>query len=352
MGNGRNNEARKEYQSDMKTTLAFKTDLKAAAAWGLIIGALAWPGAAPGQDKKEPSPLVAAAPFKLTGFSQFLYTAWDKGVDGFNARRIRFSLGGELFKNVNYKIQVDAVKSPILIDALVEFKFSSAVGLRVGQFKVPFSMENMTSGADLDTINRSQPEEKLTPGRDIGANGRDIGAALFGKWSVLEYTLGVFNGSGINRNDINSEKDLGGRLVVRPAEFLAVGAAFYKGRTSVAAGSPAVDRDRTGLELAVLRGPLSLKSEYIFAKDDKLERSGWYVQAGWFLMPARLQVLLKLDAYDKARQTSKDRMNLLTAGLNWFLTAKSKLQVNYELYKLEGGKTDNSAFLVQLQAGF
>jgi phosphate-selective porin len=336
----------------MNTIVKIKTGLKTAAAWGLIIGSLALPGTVLGQDKKEASPLMAAAPFKLTGFGQFLYTAWDKGVDGFHARRIRFSLGGELFKNVNYKIQVDAVKSPILIDALVEFKFSSAVGLRVGQFKVPFSMENMTSGADLDTINRSQPEEKLAPGRDIGANGRDIGAALFGKRSVLEYALGVFNGSGINRNDINSEKDLGGRLVVRPAEFLAFGAAFYKGRTSVATGSAAYDRNRTGLELAVLRGPFSLKSEYIFAKDDKLERSGWYVQAGWFLMPAKLQVLLKLDAYDKDRKTSDNRTNLWTAGLNWFWTAKSKLQVNYELYKLEGGKTDNSAFLVQLQAGF
>ena len=114
----------------MNTIPKFKTGLRAAAAWGLIIGCLALPGTVLGQDKKEPSPLVAAVPLKLTGFSQFPYTAWDKGVDSFSARRVRFSLSGELFKNVNYKIQVDAVKSPLILDALVEFKLSSEVGLR------------------------------------------------------------------------------------------------------------------------------------------------------------------------------------------------------------------------------
>lgn len=336
----------------MNTIMKFRKGLKAAAAGGLIIGCLTLPGEVLGQDKKEPSPLVAAAPLKLAGFSQFLYTVWDKGVDSFSARRVRFSLSGELFKNVNCKIQVDAVKSPMILDALVEFKLSSSVGLRIGQFKVPFSMENLTSSADLDTINRSQPEEKLAPGRDTKMNGRDIGAALFGKWSVLEYSFGVFNGSGIDTKDNNSQKDVGARVVVRPVEFLALGAAFYKGRTSVATGSPAYDRNRTGLELALLHGPFSLKGEYIFAKDARLERSGWYIQGGWFLKEKTLQAVLKLDAYDKDRKTSKDRMSLLTAGLNWYFTAKSKLQVNYELYKLEGGKTDNSALLVQLQAGF
>jgi phosphate-selective porin len=328
------------------------TRLGRTAACGLLIVGLALSAAVFGQDKKEPAPLTAAVPLKLTGFSQIGFTAWDKGVDTFSARRIRFSLAGELFKNVNYKIQVDAVKSPIVLDALVEFKLTPEVGLRVGQFKIPFSMENLASSADLDTINRSTPEEKLAPGRDNKMNGRDIGAALFGKWSVLEYTVGVFNGAGIDVKDNNSEKDFGGRVVVRPAEFLAVGAAFYKGRTSLAAGAAPYDRNRTGLELAVLRGPLSLKGEVIFAKDDKLERSGWYVQGGWFLMPKKLQAVVKLDAYDKDTDTPDNRTNLWTVGVNWFLTSKSKLQVNYELYKLEGGKTDNSAFLVQLQAGF
>jgi phosphate-selective porin OprO/OprP len=343
----------------MTMNIVFKRSFKAAAALGLIIGFLALPGAVPGQDKKEPTPLAVSAPLKLTGFSQFLFTAWDKDADSsgarinsFSARRVRLTLSGELFKNVSYKLQVDAVKSPMVLDALVEFKLVPEVGIRVGQFKVPFSQESLASSSDLDTINRSTPEEKLAPGRDNGMNGRDIGAALFGKYSVFEYTLGVFNGSGIDKKDDNDKKDIGGRLLIRPVDFLAVGAAFYRGQRFMSAGQPGLDRNRTGLELAVLHDPFSLKSEYIFAKDDKLERSGWYVQGGWFLMPKKLQAVLKVDAYDKDRNIADNRMNLWTVGVNWFFTAKSKLQVNYELYKLEGGKTDNSAFLVQLQAGF
>jgi phosphate-selective porin OprO/OprP len=330
-----------------------------AVVWGFVIACLVLPGGIFGQDKKEPSPLAVSAPLKLTGYSQFLFTAWDKDIDSsgarlnsFSARRVRLTLSGDLFKNVSYKLQVDAVKSPMVLDALVEFKLAPEAGIRVGQFKVPFSQENLASSSDLDTINRSTPEEKLVPGRDIGANGRDIGAALFGKYSILEYSLGVFNGSGIDRKDDNSKKDFGGRLVVRPVDFLSVGAAFYRGRKFLSAGQPAVDRNRTGLELAVAHDPFSLKGEYIFAKDDKIEKSGWYLQGGWFVMPKKLQAVLKVDAYDKDRKTPDNRTNLWTAGLNWFFTAKSKLQVNYELYKLEGGKTDNSAFLIQLQAGF
>lgn len=326
--------------------------LRRTIAGSLALACLALSAGLAGQDKKEPAPLTAAAPLKLSGFSQLLFAGWDKGVDTFSARRVRFSLAGELFKNVNYKIQVDAVKSPIILDALVEFKLIPEVGLRVGQFKVPFSMENLTSSADLETINRSTPEEKLAPGRDNRMNGRDIGAALFGKASILEYALGVFNGSGIDVKDNNDEKDLAGRVVVRPAGFLTVGAAFYRGRTSLAAGKSPYDRNRTGLELAVRSGPFGLKGEYIAAKDDTLERSGWYLQGGWFFKPGKLQAVLKLDAYDANLDAKDNRTNLWTLGLNWFLAAKSKLQVNYEVYKLENGKTDNSAFLVQLQAGF
>lgn len=335
-----------------KKTMIRASSLRRTAAAGLILAGLALPAGLVGQDKKEPAPLTAAAPLKLTGFGQYLFTGWDKGIDTFSARRVRLSLAGELFKNVNYKLQVDAVKSPMVLDALVEFKLIPEVGLRVGQFKVPFSLENLTSSADLETINRSTPEEKLAPGRDNRMNGRDIGAALFGKASIVEYTLAVFNGSGIDVRDNNDEKDIAGRVLVRPVDFLTVGAAVYRGRTSLAAGKSPYDRNRTGLEVAVLRGPLSLKGEYISAEDDELERSGWYVQGGWFFKPKKLQAVLKVDAYDANLDTDDNRMNLWTLGLNWFLTSKSKLQVNYEIYKSEDGKSDNSAFLVQLQAGF
>ena len=52
---------------------------------------------------------------------------------------------------------MDALKIPILLEANIDFSLSPNAYFRIGQFKVPFSQENLTSSSDLDTVNRSQP---------------------------------------------------------------------------------------------------------------------------------------------------------------------------------------------------
>lgn len=318
------------------------------------LGALILAGVSAGQDqsKKDTNYLAVGKALKLSGASQFLFAGWDEGVDSFSVRRLRLSLSGDILKNIRFKVQADLTKSPLLLDAIVEYEYSKALGLRAGQFLLPFSLENLTSVSDLDTINRSQPEEKLAPGRDNSAQGRDVGIALFGSGTGFEYTLGVFNGAGINKADLNSHKDIGGRLVLRPTGFLALGGSFYKGKQGLTADAPLLVRDKYGLEIVLARDPFSLKGEYIRSKDDVVSRDGWYLQGGWFIKAKTLQAVLKYDQWDKNRAVASDRMNLMTAGINWFLSGRTKLQVNYELYKLEGGKTDNSALLVQFQAAF
>jgi hypothetical protein len=304
------------------------------------------------EEKKDSYPLSLSQAFKLSGYTQVLSTFWDEGVDSFLIRRARLSLSGEVMKNVQYRIQVDAVKSPVLLDAIVEFTLSQNFSLRIGQFKVPFSTENLTSGSDLDTINRSQTVEKLCPGRDIGSQGRDIGATILGKFSIVECTVGVFNGAGTNKADINSQKDFGGRLAVKPTDFLTLAGAFYDGRHSSASGAEPVTRDKVGFELLFNYSAFSVKGEFIQAKDDKISKRGWFVQGGYFFIPKKLQAILKFDSYDKDRDLDDDRSDLLTFGLNWFLSGKTKLQVNYELYRLEVAGHNNSAILAQLQAYF
>jgi len=304
------------------------------------------------EEKKDTYPLSLSQAFKLSGYTQVLSTFWDEGVDSILIRRARLTLSGEVMKNIQYRIQVDATKSPVLLDAIIDFGLSQNFSLRIGQFKVPFSTENLTSGSDLDTINRSQPVEKLCPGRDIGSQGRDIGATVLGKFSIVECTLGVFNGSGSNKADLNSEKDFGGRLVVKPAEFLTLAGAFYEGRYSSAAGADPVTRDRAGLELLFNYSSFSVKGEFIHAKDNKTSKTGWFLQGGYFILQKKLQAILKFDSYDKDRDLADDRSDLITFGLNWFLAGKTKFQVNYELYRPESGENKNSAILAQFQAYF
>lgn len=304
------------------------------------------------EEKKDQSAIVASKSLNLSAYTQFQYSYWDTGANSFLIRRARVTLAGEILKNILYKIQVDAVKSPLLLDAQVEFKIIPQAILKVGQFKVPFSLENLTSSSDLDTINRSQAEEKLCPGRDIGSQGRDIGAVLTGKFTRVEYTLGIFNGSGINKTDNNDMKDVAARVILSPLDALSCGASFYKGKYSSSLDAPPVRRDRVGLELYLHKGDLSLKGEYIFAKDDVISKSGWYLQAGYFFIPKKLQSVLKFDSYDKDRGMADDQKDIITLGVNWFLSGKTKFQVNYEIYREESGKVSDQAVLALFQAGF
>ena len=153
-------------------------------------------------------PVFSGPAMKLEAYTQVTYTHWEKSQDGFRLRRARVELKGEILKNINYAVQVDATKSSILLDARVGISFCPKTELNFGQFKVPFSLENLTSTSLLDTINRSQTVEKLCPGRDIGAGGRDIGITFNGKYSWAEFAVGIFNGSGINKTDDNDQKDI------------------------------------------------------------------------------------------------------------------------------------------------
>jgi phosphate-selective porin OprO and OprP len=318
----------------------------------VILTALVLSGFASGQDKKEAPPVTSSLSLKLSGYTQFLYTYWEKGVDTFTIPRARLTLSGEVLKNVRFLITVDAVRSPALIDAYVDFLFNPAYGVRIGQYYVPMSMENNTSDREMDTILRSQVVLALAPSRDIGSQGRDIGAMFAGKYSIAEYYLGVFNGAGINKLDTNKAKDVSGRLILHPVKTLAVGGSFYKGRHNPVQTGPDLTRDRIGLEAAWLPGPFSLKAEFLSAKDDLTTKSGWYVQGGYFVLPKKLQAILKWDTYDKNTDATDDRADLLTLGVNWFFWEKTKLMINYGLYRMEGQGETNQAISVQFQAAF
>ena len=164
------------------------------------------PGLARAQETKDSPVMTALKSLKLSGYAQVYGAVWDKDTDTFSLHRARVSLSGELVKNLRFKVQVDLVKSPVLLDGLVEFEPFKAAGLRFGQFKVPFSIENLVSSGDLDLINRSLVVDTLCPGRDNGSSGRDIGVVAYGTYSVLEYTAGLFNGSGINNVEVDVRK--------------------------------------------------------------------------------------------------------------------------------------------------
>ncbi len=305
-----------------------------------------------GQESTEKAPLLSTAKLHLGGYTQVLYSYWEEGVDSFLVKRARLSLSGEIARKIKFKLQADAMKSPILVDAQVDFEFNPYAGLRIGQFYVPFSRENRTSSSELDTILRSQVVDKLAPSRDIGSPGRDIGVMVFGKLAIVEYMAGFFNGSGVNKADTNERKDFSARVVLRPASFISAGGSVYNGRHSVAPGDGPFTRDRIGIEASIDSGAFSARLEYISGQDDQTKKAGWYFQGGCFISTKKIQAVVKWDSYDQDKDSASGRSDLLTLGLNWFFSEKTKLQVNLNSYLKESGETANRAILLQFQAGF
>ena len=304
------------------------------------------------QEKTPPPAVTAGKALKLSGTTQLYGIYQDPGVDSFAARRVRLTLGGEIVKNLRFKVMAEMAKTPALLDAYAEFQPSASLGLRFGQFLVPFSLESLTSVSDMDTVNRALVTEKLAPGRDIGTQGRDVGLAVYGKASVFEYTAGLLNGSGTNKADVNEHKDLAGRFLVRPTGGIALGVSIYRGRQSASTAAPTTVRDREGVELAVARGPATLRAEYIHGRDGDFSRSGGYVQAGYFFLKDKLQGVVKFDTLDLDRSLAGGRTDVWTAGINWYIQGKNKLQVNYERRRPESGDGPVNALLAQFQINF
>lgn len=329
-------------------SLSTTTGFLAAAVLGL--GLLRGPAAA--QEKKE-SPVVSFLQgLKLGGYIQAYGASWDPGPDTFQLRRARLALNGAIVKGLSFKVSFDLAKSVGLLDAQVEYAPFREAGLRFGQFLVPFSLDNTTSVADIDMVNRPAAVDALAPSRDIGSLGRDVGVAAFGRWSIAEYALGFFNGSGLNKADEDSHKDFSGRLVLRPAKFLAVGGSLYRGKRSPAEGEPLADRNKEGFEAQLALDRVLVKGEYIHARDGLVSKAGWYATAGVYALPGKVQALVRYDSLDLDRAAANDGAHIVTFGLNWFIAGRTKLQVNYEVHGLQGDGREKSGLLAQFQAAF
>lgn len=313
------------------------------------------------EEKKEQKEftVVSAKPIKISGYTQFRYRndQTPKTANGFDIRRARLTVSGDITEKFDYRTQLElAGKSPFLLDAALGYKVNPYLKLTAGQFTIPFSLENVTPDLKLETLNRSQVVEALSArSKDVIGNqtGRDIGIQASGSWikddrALVDYAFGIFNGAGINTSDNNEEKDFAGRVVFHPVKGLDVGASYYDGTGNYGTPNKNQNRDRAGLELAYAYENLSLKGEYITGKDGKTEKNGWYLQAGYFFIPQKLQGVVKYDTFDPDTNKSKDETNVTTLGLNWSLNKWSFLQVNYEWKDESGTKVNNNVLTGQM----
>jgi len=321
------------------------------------------------ESNKKSFPATAARSIQFAGYTQFRYQAFDENTkrDGFDIRRARLDVKGNFTPYFSYRLQADFAGSPKLMDAYAEIKLNDYLNFTVGQFKIPFSMENLAALTKFELIDFSQAVDALVArGNDVikNQNGRDIGIQLGGTLvrsgnnPVVEYRLGVFNGSGINIADTaNDAKDIAARLIVSPLKAISLGASYYNGwgkavKPDAEFAGRSQARNRFGLEASYTTSRLSLKSEYIQGIDGKTKKAGWYVWAGYYLIPQKLQVVLKYDTFDKNTEKSDNISINYVAGLNYNFNNWSRIQAFYILREEEGPSVNNNQISVQYQIGF
>jgi phosphate-selective porin OprO/OprP len=336
----------------------------------------------------------AGSEFKLTlgGYVQMNFESGDVSAfegrfglnalkDRFRLRRARITLTGDFKEDFDFKVEGDFEQSDGLssatrtgfsaTDVFLNWHHYPEANIRVGQWKAPFGLEQLTPDATIFTIERSLPTGALTPERQIGAMlwGKPLTNIIPDQKDFVTYYAGIFNGNGRNfNNNDNNEFMYVGRLELLPFKgtllgqesSLKLGGDYLFSRdetgttispalnlrvnadgslTSFAITSPD-ERHAYSADAWLNIGPFDLIGEYLDEKVDgraatkitpmaDFEASGWYVQASYFLIPKKLQAVVKWEELDPG-QVPNDGIHSITGGLNYYIHGDGiKLMADY-----------------------
>jgi phosphate-selective porin len=333
--------------------------------------------------------------------------------DRFRLRRARINLTGDFAENFDFKIEGDFENSDGIssnrtafegTDIFVNWHQFPEAQIKVGQWKAPFGLEQITPDTKLFTIERSLPTGALTPERQIGVQlwGTPFTHLWPERSDFLTYYAGVFNGNGRNTtiNDNNNFMAVG-RLELLPYRgkifgqdvSLKLGGDVLNSRDDKGTNisqtlnllvnkdgslSPFVlpgadDRTAWSVDAWLTVGPFDLIGEYLAEDVDgrtvngvrpgfnNFDPSGWYVQGSYFIIPKKLQGVVKWEALNPG-QFGNDGIHSITGGLNYYIHGDSiKLMANYihtwsdfreARPKLELGDDNFNEVLVRLQLMF
>lgn len=244
--------------------------------------------------------------------------------------------------------------------------------IKVGQWKAPFGFEQISPDPKLLTPERSQVTSGLTPERQIGVQiwGKPFANAFPDQKDLLTYYAGIFNGNGrnvaVNDNDkymyvgrvelqplktkifdqdatlklgVNalSSDDAAG-TVLSPAGSVRVNS---DGSLSAFVAPTAAERTAYGLDAYFHLGPFDLMAEYLSEDFDArpangipplfndFRADGYYVQAGYYLIPKKLQLVTKYESFDPG-QVANDHLSSITGGLNYYIRGDDiKIMAHY-----------------------
>ncbi|HKX12731.1 MAG TPA: porin [bacterium] len=327
----------------------------------------------------------------FSGYAQFHFEYdRNKGENkfGFRVRRARLTFAGNIInKSLTYKFQIDLVKfkDELLLDAYVNYKFYEQLEVRFGQQTVPYIRQHWVSSSEQMFIDRSLASIEFINAIDQDTdkdglpdkrvrNGRDVGLMVHGRANgkKLEYYAGIFNGSGTNTINVNNDFLYAARAVYNikgdfgysesdydfttsPAFFF--GASGFYNEVDLSADK----LSQLGAETGVKYKGLAMTGELFYRNtkpgDVELSKTndyGYYAQAGYFVMPKRIEVAARASQiFLEGLQNDKAEFQL---GLNGYpLKSKNlKLQSDYSVLPTatKTGIETSQRFRLRLQTKF
>lgn len=253
------------------------------------------------------------------------YGSSHPGNSTFYVRRARLCMEGTLYKYFDFKVESEFGKgtSGRLNDGYLNVRYFPQLQLKMGQYKQPFSLEELTSDNWIDLVERSLANN-LVPSRDVGVM---IHGDLF--QGVINYGIALCNGYRINQSqDTDDHKDVVGRLVLSP--FIRLDNPFLKGlhfAGSFTYGKQESDADewwKQG-EFKTAAGTRFLEFNDNVTHDGTRSRYG--TELSWFLGPFSIKgewMALGMDDLWLGNQKEDFRADAGYISLSYFLTGEQQ----------------------------
>ncbi|MDD7318259.1 MAG: porin [Prevotella sp.] len=312
------------------------------------------------------------SPIKFSGYfiGYYRYNGQKDNVsNGFDFRLLRMTASGKILEDFEWKIQAQVTgntetlsKSPRMVDMSLEWQRFPEFRVKLGQYKIPFTIENPEHPLDIGFMDNAQVIGKLSNFSDRtgihSSNGRDVGLQIQGDLfpnadghRLFHYQVGVFNGQGINTPDVGNQKDIIGGVWVSPIPGLRIGTFGWTGSYARKNGSQfaKVDRRRYAFSAEYDRDDWTFRSEYVHSTGGKFKTAvnkdgsssdltideeagtkadGFYVMASAPIVKNKAHIRARYDLYrDRADMASSKTMYEIEA--NYMFTKNIILSLEY-----------------------
>lgn len=287
---------------------------------------------------------VSAPKFGGYYIGRYQYSDKDKakGGAGFNQRLIRFYVDGTILKDFKYRIQIQTNNDKFhMKDVFLEWQRYKFAMVKIGQFKRAFGFENPMNPWDISTGDYSLFTKKMTgdyQGDSWSGGGRDQGIQVQGDFlpvgndnhNLIHYQVGIWNGEGINKNNVDGHFDYIGTIQFQPIKNLYVGLFGWTGKYGT--GASVENRDKYAIGVKYENKGWSLRGEYGHAqysarpKFPTLDTDKKYTEEE--LMAYNAQVVAE---WARAKAATKEDAWYLVAGMpinSWF-----RLCAQYQTYR-------------------